>query len=502
MAAQEIVILGADGITEHVFPAGFDPKRAAAIVRGQAAPAAPQVPAGPPAQTLGRFAGEAWKAVKPWDKPADIVQGPLFAARHPLQAIELLFGALKDAHRDQGSKAVEAARAALREPSMGGKMQHASEAMARGAATLIPGIGPAVASGVEMMAEGDVAGGAGRLTGLGASAVAGPKVVAAAHPVRQAVAGRLASSARAQMGRALNPTRIDTKVDAQRVVPEMLQRRVSAPSLERLEQRAAAASDKAGEAVGAQLAKHGDTTADVMPIVEQLEQAKQPYIGRSTDGRAIVNEAAPVKAIQELQDTLMNYGDRISVASMAKLRRNWDDTVKASRGFVVSDLGTKWAAWARREGRSALRDELGKAVPDIAALNAEYTFWQRVEDIAHATNERRTGQSRSLLPTIAATGGAIAGDALTGGMGTATKAAGVILSAKAAASLKRLFESPGWQMMSAVHKQRLADALMGGHPQLIADAIGRTAAMVNTLERSGARVPAPAMPMAQQQERR
>lgn len=34
-AQPEVVIIGKDGVTEHVFPAGFDPKRAAAIVRQQ-----------------------------------------------------------------------------------------------------------------------------------------------------------------------------------------------------------------------------------------------------------------------------------------------------------------------------------------------------------------------------------------------------------------------------------------------------------------------------------
>jgi len=500
--AQEIVIRAADG-TEHVFPPGFDPKRAAAIVRERAKPVpSSPVPAGAPPQTVGRFASEAWRAIKPWDQPADIIKGPMFAARHPVQAAELILSALKDAHAGQAQQAMGAARAAIQEPSMGGKMRHASEAMARGAATLIPGIGPAVASGAEMIAQGDVAGGSGRIAGLGVSGVAGPKVVAAAKPVRAAAAGRLAAGAQAQMGRALNPTRIDTKAATQQVVPEMLRRRVSATSLDKLETRAAAASDRAGEAVGQALAKHGDTTRDVLPIVEQLEQAKQPFIGRTTDGRSVVNEAAPVKAIEDLQSTLMNYGDRISVESMAKLRRNWDETVKAARGFAVADLGTKWAAWARREGRAALRDELAKAVPDIEKLNAEYAFWQRIEDIAHATNERRTGQNRSLLTTIAATGGAVAGDALTGGMGTATKAAGVVLTAKMAASLKRLLDSPGYQMLAAVQKQRLADVLAGGNTQMIADAIGRTAAMVNTLERSAGRMPVPATGMAQHEDRR
>lgn len=45
----EVVIVGADG-TEHVFPSGFDPKRAAAIVRSQAAP----VPTGPHVPVAGR----------------------------------------------------------------------------------------------------------------------------------------------------------------------------------------------------------------------------------------------------------------------------------------------------------------------------------------------------------------------------------------------------------------------------------------------------------------
>lgn len=43
---EEIVILGADG-TEHVFPAGFDPKRAAEIVRGQSAASQPESPKAP-----------------------------------------------------------------------------------------------------------------------------------------------------------------------------------------------------------------------------------------------------------------------------------------------------------------------------------------------------------------------------------------------------------------------------------------------------------------------
>ncbi len=47
MAEPEVIILGADGITEHVFPPGFDPKKAAAIVKAQAGEA-PTPPAAAP----------------------------------------------------------------------------------------------------------------------------------------------------------------------------------------------------------------------------------------------------------------------------------------------------------------------------------------------------------------------------------------------------------------------------------------------------------------------
>lgn len=58
MAQGEVVIIGADG-QEHVFPAGFDPKRAASIVQQQAAPAQPGKPAiHPLAQTVSN-AGDA-----------------------------------------------------------------------------------------------------------------------------------------------------------------------------------------------------------------------------------------------------------------------------------------------------------------------------------------------------------------------------------------------------------------------------------------------------------
>lgn len=63
----EVVILGKDGVTEHVFPAGFDPKRAAAIVRQQ------EGGAGGGTANLQRLSSLRDQA--PSDGPVDMVKG-------------------------------------------------------------------------------------------------------------------------------------------------------------------------------------------------------------------------------------------------------------------------------------------------------------------------------------------------------------------------------------------------------------------------------------------
>lgn len=415
------------------------------------------------------------RALLPSTTASDYVEGPLYAAAHPIDSFGLILSALKDAHVDQAHKAGASARAVINEPTMSGKAGAASQALGHSAAALIPVIGPAAASVGEMGAEGDVRGMVGGGTGLLAGMFA-PKmakaVSKAAAPVKAAAASRLEGAAVSQMEKALNPTRIDTKVKAARVVPEMLKRRIWNKDLQTLEGRAADAADTAGQAVDRELSLNSEKTVGVKPLVDELERAKEPYIGTTTTGDRVVNEPARIKAVQKLQDTLTAYGDKVSVESMVKLRRGWDEIVNAARGFVQPDLKTNIKAWAAREGRSALRDALSQAVPDIHAINAEYAFWQNIEDVANATNQRRVGQARSLTSTIAGAGGAVAAEAVLPGSGAVMGAAKGIAGFKFAGALKKLVESPGYQMWSAVQKQRLADALMSRNPRTIEVAIG------------------------------
>lgn len=451
-------------------------------------------PTAPAGGAVSRAVAGVKRQLLPTDRLSDVIDGPMYAAQHPIDALSLLLGALKDSHVDQAHKTADSARRVISEPTLGGKLGAVSETLGHGAATLLPVVGPAAARAGETGASGDVAGMLGELTGLLAPAAIKPAMRATA-PLRTAAAERLSTSAVGQMEKALNPTRIDTKVMAARVAPEMLNRRVKAGSLAALEERAAKESTIAGQAVDRELSLSSNKTAPVQPLVDQLEKAKEPYVGVTSKGDQVINQPERVKAIQQLQDTLMNYGDDISVESMVKLRRGWDEVVNAARGFVQPNLKTNVKAWAAREGRTALRDALSDAVPDINKINAEYAFWQSIEDITHATNQRRVGQARNLTSTIAGAGGAVAAEAVLPGSGVLMGAGKAAFGAKAASGLKKLIESPGYQMWSAVQKQKLADALLSGNASAIELTIGRGLRAVSQRPQP---TPVPAGSMAKQ----
>lgn len=491
--APEVVIVDPSG-TEHHFPAGFDPQKAAAIVRA----ATPnQVTAKPedftdkaPPQTFGRFVGSAIKSVLPSTTLSDYIEGPVYAAAHPIDSAKLIGSTIYQGSADQASKAKESAGRVFTSPTVGGKVAAASETVGH-VGGMVPIVGTPAAQTGEQIASGDVAGGLGSGVGLLAPSalVAGYEAarvkgwptsaaVKADNATRAAAVGTPSAGNVDRMNQALAATTKENKTRSARIAPEMVKRGIWNADLPKLEARAAAESNTAGQAVGAEVAKVADKEVDVAPLVAELEKAKAQFIDTPSPGSSahggvppqIVQDPAPVAAIQKIQDTLNQYGDKVSIASVNKLRQNLDTTVQAGKGFTTPDLGTHWTTWAAREGRSALRDEIGKASADMNKVMAEYAFWQNIEDVAHATNQRRVGQNGSLLPTIAAQGGAMAADAVTGGHGLFTKAVGVVTGAKAGAMLKRLVDSPGWKMFTAVQRQRIADAFAAGNTGVIEDA--------------------------------
>jgi hypothetical protein len=413
------------------------------------------------AGAMERFVSNYAANVLPSTTPSDYIEGPQYALQHPLDALGLIVTALIDAHKAQASKTGEAAGRVLSEPTLGGKLGAASETLGHGLATVLPLVGPAAANAGELGAKGDIAGMAGASLGILTPSILGASSRLTA-PLREMAAEKLHGQAVSGMERAINPTRIDTKAKTARIVPQMLERRVKAGNLQKLEEMATEKSAATGQKVAETYAPHLDDTTDTMALVDDLEKAKSEYQDRTTDGRKVDTVPERVAAIQNLQDKLMEYGDRITVRSRVKLRRNWDEIVEAGKGFVTEDVGTK--AWAAREGRSVMRENLKESVPDIDGINADYSFWQSLEDVTHASNQRKVGQKGNLVTTIAGAGGAIAAEAMLPGSGLVKGGLQAALGAKVFASLRRFLDSPGYQMWSAVQKERLADALMDRNP--------------------------------------
>lgn len=113
MADQEVVIVGKDG-TEHVFPPGFDPKKAAAIVAGQSGPAPTTSPQGMGAQALdqvtrmGKQVGK--NIIQPFVHPLDTMIAIGQLPGHLLQAQGGEYEKAKAAYQagDRGKAALHA----------------------------------------------------------------------------------------------------------------------------------------------------------------------------------------------------------------------------------------------------------------------------------------------------------------------------------------------------------------------------------------------------------
>lgn len=441
----------------------------------------------PEGSALGRFFTGVARTVLPSTTPSDYIEGPIYAATHPLESAGLLGSAIYQGSADQASKAKEAAGRIVSAPTVGGKVAASSEALGH-LGGMVPIIGPAAAGAGEQIAAGDIAGGLGGGLGLiGPSIVHGaveaarvggvPTPAAMKANLEARAASRVAGAAPSNVERvnqALAASTNENKVRSARIAPEMVKRGIWNKDLPTLEARAAVESEKAGKNVQAAVAAVADNRTDVMPLVESLERAKDTARDVNDAGQPVMIEPDQVKAIQNLQDTLMDYGDQISLKSLNKVRLKWDEVVQENKGFTKPDVG--WKAWAAREGRSTLRDELGKASPDIDKVMHEYSFWQNIEDVAHATNQRRVGQGAGggLIPAIVGGAGAVALEAAVPGASVAGKVGLAAVGLKGFSMLKRVTSSPGWKMFTAVQRQRIADAVASGNLDAL-DSAYRTA---------------------------
>ena len=282
---------------------------------------------------------------------------------------------------------------------------------------------------------------------IGGGFAAGGKVL---EKLGGKAAGSLKASAERGMTRALGPTTREMKAKAAKVVPGLIERKTVAMTRKGLTEQAEVALGKAGESLDEVLSKiPKETRVSAKPVLKALRDAKAQFM---VDGVAV--EPGAVKAIDDVIDTVRDLGPKVSFESMRSLRQILDKSVAKSKGFLMDEAGT-FSVMAKREASNAIRRELASKFPDLAKVNAEYSFWKNVDDVLSATAQRTAGQSKPLGEQIFGAAG-IAGGMATGGLSGAVGGA-VLMS-----NLRKAMTSTGWNTVGALVKNKIADAIASG----------------------------------------
>jgi hypothetical protein len=146
----------------------------------------------------------------------------------------------------------------------------------------------------------------------------------------------------------------------------------------------------------------------------------------------------------------------IPAVKMRKLRQYFDEVTKEAGGFEGKNLSDKSVAAAHKMAADGIREELAKFYPDIAKINKEFSFWKDLSQVVDDTIVRKTGHGPGLGATVMK-GAAAAGGMASGGVG------GAVVGAQTMGTLQRAMNSTAWRTVSAVQKDRLANAIAKGN---------------------------------------
>lgn len=174
---------------------------------------------------------------------------------------------------------------------------------------------------------------------------------------------------------------------------------------------------------------------------------------------------------QELKEYLKSHEIKqpngstgLNYDSLRKFRQGWDEMVNAANGFSGGDLTNRVNAAAYRASSDGIRNIINGDNPNIAAINREYSFWKNAAKVMNDTVDRTTGQAKPLGRKMARVGGQAVG-LVHGGP------AGALVAGEAMDAVEGIITSPGWRTVSAVVKNRLANALTSQNPQQVMAAV-------------------------------
>lgn len=311
--------------------------------------------------------------------------------------------------------------------------------------------------------------GGGTLTSVLRALPGGAKIGVAFSKTLRFIPESLRASAIKDYLRVLAPTKEETKFIAQRVAPGLAERKVIALTRKGLQQKAEAGAEAAGQIIEETVERLPAQKISLKPIIDALEKSKQRFV---VPGTEVVAEPAKLAATNQIIATVKELGDDVSPKSLIALRRIWDETVAQAKGFIGKTLKEGSEIEIKRAATSAIREEIGKTFPDLAKINAEYSFWKNVDNTISATIRRETGRGPSLTQRLATGVGAISGFKTSG-------IAGAALGATLTKAALKAFSSPAWKTTSAVLKNQIADALVGNNVKKAVFILSKIAAATN-----------------------
>jgi hypothetical protein len=291
--------------------------------------------------------------------------------------------------------------------------------------------------------------------------VAGGLFGAAVGALSKPASKALQSSAETSYSKALGATTKDNKYLSDKLVPELMDRRVIARSRNTLFNKAQQGVEKAGDALEEgykQLPK--DAQTDWYSVFKGLSKAKDEItvngvvmdVGRHNALQTLEKDLLDVVGggVKEAQDSI------VSVETARKVRQILDKSIsQKSKVFGLTGSETDKLA-VQKLAANSIRKQLAEEFPNIGKLNKEFNFWNNLRQVVGSTINRTKSQT-SLSGELAEETGAIVGATMKGTAG------GVVLGASTLKFLKQAIQSTAWRTTSAVLKSSLAESLAKGN---------------------------------------
>ncbi len=400
-----------------------------------------------------RFGQGVAQNLLPTTTASDIVAGPSYTVRHPIESAKLFGSNIADSMQQQA----EQARQDIAAGNYG-------RGIAKAAASGIPIYGPAVARAFETAASGNIAGAAGQAAGLAAPFLAPEAIGSIGRRVAPALKESAASSMESAVGA---PARL-AQVTREKVVPALLEKGIINTRSGILKQ-ADAEIARLGPMVGEEIKnmQNSGKTFAAQPLLDQLDNIKQSNSLLDSAGIELTDRPVVMSSIDNLKSVIKKHEGDFSPRELANIRGWWDEDVAKTTKGNFQDANARLQVDTTRKAANVLRDVLNTDSPNLATVNREYSIWQDIRQ-AVGNPASKTRPSGGLI-------GQIAQGAASPGLGFAVGGpVGAGVGMAVSLPVMALLRSTLWRTFSANQKFTFAKLLA-------ADDMGRANALAMRL---------------------